>query len=155
MKVVRIENLSLEEKKVLMHLRNNVFPFQFGHAAFEEFDLYLDSLIEAKHYLLKDENQIGGWAFTFFRDQEVWFSIMINNQIQGKGNGTKLIEELKRNNFNLNGWVIDHENDIMQNGEVYKSPLLFYIKNGFNVYQNTRIENEKIKAVKINWTKKK
>jgi predicted GNAT family N-acyltransferase len=113
MKVVRIENLSLEEKKVLMHLRNNVFPVQFGHAVFEEFDLYLDSLIEVKHYLLKDENQIGGWAFTFFRDHEVWFSIMINNQIQGKGNGTKLIEELKRNNFNLNGWVIDHENDIM------------------------------------------
>jgi hypothetical protein len=80
---------------------------------------------------------------------------MINNKIQGEGNGTKLIEELKRNNFNLNGWVIDHENDIMQNGEAYKSPLLFYIKNGFSVYQNTRIENEKIKAVKINWTNKK
>lgn len=155
MKVIRKENLSLEEKETLMHLRNNAFPVQFGHATFEEFDLYLNSLIDAKHYLLKVENEIEGWAFTFFRDQEDWFSIMIKNQIQRKGNGTILLEELKRNSFNLNGWVIDHENDIMQNGVGYKSPLLFYIKNDFSVCENTRIENEKISAVKINWKNKK
>jgi hypothetical protein len=27
--------------------------------------------------------------------------------------------------------VVDHENDVKQNKEHYKSPLLFYVKNGF------------------------
>jgi len=44
---------------------------------------------------------------------------------------------------------------MIQNGVGYKSPFLFYIKNDFSVFENTRIENEKISAVKTNWTNKK
>jgi hypothetical protein len=34
---------------------------------------------------------------------------------------------------------VDHENDVKQNKEHYKSPLLFYVKNGFVIKK--RIEN--------------
>ncbi|MEO7977870.1 hypothetical protein [Flavobacterium sp.] len=62
-----------------------------------------------------------------------------------------MLNELKKNKKSLNGWVIDHENDIKQNKEFYKSPLLFYVKNGFVICEEKRIENEKMSGVKINW----
>lgn len=155
MKVVQKSILSESEKKIIWQLRNNEYPLQFGYKTFQEFVMYLDNLIDLKHFLLlDDENQINGWAFSFFRNEEIWFGFMIENQIQGKGHGTFLLEELKANFKNLNGWVIDHENDKKQNGEKYKSPLLFYAKNGFEVFSDFRIENEQISAVKINWKNK-
>ncbi|WET00653.1 hypothetical protein P0R33_12820 [Flavobacterium sp. YJ01] len=156
MKVVRKENLSLEEKKALMQLRNNEYPVQFGHETFHEFEAYVDAISEMKNYLLIDaKKEIQGWVYTFFRDNEIWFAIMLNYQIQGKGYGKILLEEIKKNNQNLNGWVIDHENDIKSNKEKYKSPLKFYISNGFSVLEDVRLENEKISAVKINWKNNK
>jgi hypothetical protein len=80
----------------------------------------------------------------------VWFAIIIDDQMQRKGKGSLLLEELKKEKNNLNGWVVDHENDRKKNGEAYKSLLLCYIKNGFITCNGTRIENEKISAVKIN-----
>ena len=85
------------------------------------------------------------------RENKVWFAIIIDSQIQGRGKGSLLIKELKKSNDNLNGWVIDHENEIKNNATPYKSPLLFYVKNGFTVCSEIRMENEKISAVKINW----
>jgi hypothetical protein len=152
MKIFQEEVLSLDQKKSLMQLWNNEYPEKLNYVAMHDFDLYLDGLFNVKHHLLiDDENIIKGWAFSFLRDNEDWFAIIIDNQIQGTGKGTLLIEELKKNKINLNGWVVDHENEIKQNNEPYKSPLLFYLKNGFTVCTETRIENEKISAVKINW----
>ncbi|MBF4515337.1 hypothetical protein IRZ71_03250 [Flavobacterium sp. ANB] len=155
MKIIEKEILLLEEKEILRVIRNNEFPAQFNYHTIEEFEVYINGLSNAKHYLLLDEeNEIQGWAFTFLREEEDWFSIMLNKQFQGKGNGSLLLQKLKKNNSNLSGWVIDHENDIKQNKEQYKSPLLFYIINGFNVLSEIRIENEKISAVKIIWNRK-
>lgn len=152
MKIIHKEDLSLEDKKSLMQLWNTEYPENLNYETIHDFDLYLNGLSDAKHYLLiDDQNKIKGWVFTFLRNNEDWFAILIDSQIQGTGKGSLLIEELKKNNDNLNGWVIDHENGIKQNKEPYKSPLLFYLKNGFTVCSDTRIENEKIAAVKINW----
>jgi hypothetical protein len=91
--------------------------------------LYLTTLSKTKHYLLID-GKIKSWAFTFFRDDEDWFAIRVDKNSQGSGKGSLLMEELKRKD-SLNGLVVDHENDVKQNKEHYKSPLLFYVKNGF------------------------
>lgn len=85
------------------------------------------------------------------REGEDWFAIILDHQIQGKGNGSLLINELKKNNSSLNGWVIDQENEAKHNKEFYKSPMPFYIKNGFTILTEIRIENEKMSGVKINW----
>ncbi len=152
MEIIEKEVLSLEEKEKLLNLWNNEYPEKINYKNIEEFDLYLNGLSNVKHYLLiVSKNKIKAWAFSFFRDNEDWFAIIVDNQIQGKGNGSLLLNELKKGKNNLNGWVVDHENDIKQNNESYKSPLLFYIKNGFTICKETRIENEKISAVKINW----
>jgi hypothetical protein len=151
--IVQKEILTLEQKEVLRELWNNEYPAKLHLKTIADFELYLSGLSNTKHYLLIDDsNKITGWAFTFLRDAEDWFAIILNHQIQGKGNGSLLINELKKNNTSLNGWVTDHDNEVKQNKELYKSPMLFYIKNGFRICSEIRIENEKLSAVKINWT---
>jgi GNAT superfamily N-acetyltransferase len=152
MKIVQKDILSLEEKDSLMQLWNNEYPIRLHLKTIEDFESYLNGLSNTKHYLLLDDsNKINGWAFTFLREGEDWFAIILDSQIQGKGNGSLLINELKKNNNVLNGWVTDHENELKQNNEIYKSPMVFYLKNGFAVLTETRLENEKMSAVKINW----
>ena len=154
MEIVEKKVLSLEQKEALCQLWNNEYPEKLSYKKTEEFDMYLNSLSDTKHYLLiVDANEIKGWAFTFLREDEMWFAIIVDGQMQGKGKGSLLLKVLKKGKNNLNGWVVDHENDSKQNGEAYISPLLFYIKNGFTICNGTRIENEKISAVKINWNR--
>ena len=152
MKILQKEILSLEEKEVLRELWNNEYPARLHLKTIEDFELYLNGLSNTKHYLLFDDSdKIIGWTFTFLREGEDWFAIILNSKIQGKGNGSLLINEIKKKNKSLNGWVIDQENEIKQNSELYKSPMPFYIKNGFTILPETRLENEKMSAVKINW----
>ncbi|SNR97347.1 GNAT family N-acetyltransferase [Flavobacterium sp. ov086] len=152
MRILRKEILSEEEKEVLRELWNNEYPARLHLKTSEDFELYLNGLSNTKHYLLLDEsNEIIGWTFTFLREGEDWFAIIMNSKIQGRGNGSLLINEIKNRNNSLNGWVVDHENEIKENGDFYKSPMPFYIKNGFTIITETRIENEKMSAVKINW----
>jgi hypothetical protein len=154
MKIIEKEILLLEEKEILREIWNNEYPTRLHLKTLEDFDLYLNGLLNTKHYLLFDDSdEINGWAFTFLREEENWFAIILNHQTQGKGSGTFLINELKKNNYILNGWVTDHENEVKQNNEIYKSPMPFYIKNGFTILTEIRIENEKMSAVKINWAR--
>jgi len=60
-----------------------------------------------------------------------------------------LIARLKRDLGEFYGWVIDHNNDLKQDGEFYQSPLTFYASKGFEVLKEQRIDSEMISAVKI------
>jgi hypothetical protein len=152
MKIIQTGSLTLDQKQSLFELWNSEYPEKIGYNELSEFENYLEGLSNKEHYLvIDDQNQILGWAFTFFREQEDWFGIIIDSKIQGKGFGMLLLDELKKNKLVLNGWVIDHQNDLKQNKEPYLSPLFFYTKNGFLVEKDIRIENEKISAVKIRW----
>ena len=64
-----------------------------------------------------------------------------------------MLNTLKNDENTLNGWVIDHNSDKKLNGNIYQSPLEFYIKNGFETLSETRLELEIMSAVKIKWTK--
>jgi GNAT superfamily N-acetyltransferase len=152
MKIVEVKVLSEEQKEVLRELWNNEYPLRLHLKTIADFDLYLNGLSNIKHYLLLDDSDIiVGWTFTFLRDNENWFAIILNSKEQGKGNGSVLINEIKKHNKSLNGWVIDQDNEVKQNKEFYKSPMVFYIKNGFAICKEIRIENEKMSAVKISW----
>jgi len=63
----------------------------------------------------------------------------------------RLLNKLKENEASLSGWVIDHENDVKENSEKYKSSVLFYLKNGFKVYPGSRLETLILSAGKISW----
>ncbi len=112
----------------------------------------MNSLIDAKHFFAVDENnQMQAWAVIFERDYEKWFAIIVDSELHQIGLGRKILNRLKTFSTELNGWVIDHEKDTKANGEPYRSPLTFYMKNDFNLLPETRLELDKISAVKINW----
>lgn len=152
MKIIQTKVLTLEQKQSLFELWNAEYPKRIGYGELSEFEGYLEGLSNIKHYLLVDDlNQLQGWGFTFVREEDNWFGIIIDCKNKGKRFGTFLLNELKLESSILNGWVIDHQNDVKQNEETYLSPLGFYTRNGFIVNENIRMENDKISAVKIRW----
>lgn len=63
-----------------------------------------------------------------------------------------MIELLKLQESELNGWVIDHDLYKKIDGDTYFSPLSFYKKCGFEVLLNQRIKSDVLSAVRIKWT---
>lgn len=154
MKITNTHQLNQEQKEQILQLWNNEYPEKLAYNSMDGFENYLEKLSEVKHFLLTDNDEkIHGWAITFIRDSETWFAIILSENLHGKGRGTKVLNELKQNKNELNGWVIDHSNDRKINGEFYKSPLEFYKKNEFEVLSDIRLELEIMSAVKIKWTK--
>ncbi|MFT5019864.1 MAG: GNAT superfamily N-acetyltransferase [Polaribacter sp.] len=151
--IAQIE-LSKNDKKEILNLWNDEYPEKLNYQTLSEFEKYLENLTEQSHILMKSENQsIKGWYFDFVRENEKWFAIILDSNFHGKGFGTKLLSLGKEKKSELNGWVIDKQDDKRKNGELYKSPLNFYLKNGFEKFDNERLELEKISAVKIKWKK--
>jgi hypothetical protein len=122
----------------------------------EELDEFFSQSVSPQHFMvLDDADEIVGWAFTFDRDGERWFSMVINTLYQRLCIGRMVLTFLKEKETRMNGWVINHPHDTRQNGEVYESPLPFYLKGDFVVQPDIRLENEKISAVQIEWRKNK
>ena len=119
-----------------------------------DFEDYLKNLSQQSHILLLDENKnIRGWYCDFLREKEKWFAIILDSRVKGRGLGTEMLNVAKSKEKILNGWVIDHDGDRMKTGEIYRSPLGFYLKNGFRKLHWQRLELDNISAVKIKWTK--
>lgn len=152
MDLVKKSVLTKSEKGIVWSLWNEVYPVNIQHASIADLDHYLNALIELEHYLLYDDtNQIAAWAFTFNREEENWFAILLFPAYQNQGYGSKLLNEIKKHSSVLNGWVIEHNNYLKQNGENYLSPMPFYLKNNFVICKDIRLETDKISAVKIEW----
>jgi hypothetical protein len=152
MTITQTTSLTSEHKEAIRELWNQEYPQQLNYKNLSEFENYLNGLNDPNHYLgTNDDALIEAWAITFSRENEKWFAIILDQKIHGQGKGTLLLEKMKTNEQTLNGWVIDHENDRKQDGTPYKSPLGFYERNDFVICGATRMENEKISAVKIVW----
>jgi len=152
--ILETTKLTLTQQEAIHSLWNNEYPEALKYMLLADFQKYLDNLASQRHYLLVNaENKITGWCFSFVRDREKWFAIILDKQIHGKGYGTKLLNTIKEKEMILNGWAIDHNNAIMEDGAIYRSPLGFYLKNNFVVQPGMRLETEKISAVKIVWRK--
>lgn len=155
MYVSKTAELTVEEKEIVLNLWNKEYPENLGFKTIHNLDLYLSTLSQLNYYFLKsDPGKIDGWAMVFGREDENWFAITIDGSVQGLGKGTFLLNKLKEDREVLNGWVIDHDKDRRKNGEVYRSPLPFYLKNGFKVFPEIRLEIPILSAVKISWQKK-
>ncbi|WP_223551313.1 MULTISPECIES: GNAT family N-acetyltransferase [Aestuariivivens] len=138
--------------KDIRMLWNNEYPTGLNHKTLKGFEDYLTKLSGQSHILVINENkEIIGWYFDFIRNREKWFVILLDSKHQGKGLGTKILSMVKKKEIELNGWVIDHNDDRKKNGEVYKSPLKFYLKNGFERLADDRLILDNISAVKIRW----
>jgi GNAT superfamily N-acetyltransferase len=152
MKIIEQTELTADQKSRIVQMWNAEYPSSLAFGEVSEFDVYLNDRPNQKHFLLIDSSdEIVGWACIFERENAKWFAIIIDEKIQGKGFGVKLIDTLKEAEERFFGWVIDHDNNRKANGEKYRSPLGFYRKLGFKVHENERIEKEGISGVKIEW----
>jgi hypothetical protein len=152
--IVKTTKLNEQTSEYLLDLWNNEYPENLTYSNLNDFLEYLNKLSNTTHFLLtNDQNHILGWAFTFDRENEKWFVIIIAEKIKGKGYGRQILDSLKQNEPVLNGWVIDHNNYKKINGQTYFSPLKFYEKSDFEILKTQRLELEKISAVKLKWIK--
>lgn len=136
------------------HLWNREYPANLQHATLADLESYLAGLTEPSHLLLLDaQQQLKGWYVDFMRENGRWFALIIDSALHGQGFGSQLLDIARQQRTELNGWVVDHARDHKINGEPYRSPLGFYLKNGFIVRSEERLELEKISAVKIHWNR--
>ncbi len=149
MEIVKVVDLSPEEKVFVFDLWNSEYPVKITYKGIPELEGFLDNLDQLTHYFIKEDEKLFGWAMTFLRDKELSFGITIDSGFHRRGYGSMLLNYLKAKNDNLCGWAIDHDNDFRLNGLNYKSPLGFYIRHGFDIFENIRMYNGKINAVKI------
>ena len=152
MKIRKTNHLNDHQKELLLSLWNKEYPQQLAYPNTNAFNSYLDNLQNPRHYLLvTDDDNIGGWAFTFTRNEGQWFAIIVDGAYQKQGVGSKLLATLKQDNLLLYGWVTDHDNYLKVDGSKYNSPLPFYLKNKFKLIADERFENSQISAVKISY----
>ena len=145
-------SLTEASKLRIVELWNGAYPARLAYSSLQDFEEYLAGLADAQHTLLTDEvGRIVGWYVDFVRSGERWFAIIVDAEWQGKGVGDRLLTQAKQQHTCLNGWVIDHDNDRRLDGLPYRSPLAFYLKHGFAVLPDERLELAHISAVKIRW----
>lgn len=151
MLVKEIPVLTTDHKLRICELWNNEYPQKLVTTP-EDFDDYLGKTTQHRHFLLLDPAEfIQGWAYTFDRDEERWFSIIVDKSLHGQGYGSVMIKQLQQTENELCGWVTDHDDELLASGDHYKSPLNFYLKLGFVMEPDVRFESEKMSAVKIRW----
>ncbi|WP_339608751.1 GNAT family N-acetyltransferase [uncultured Roseivirga sp.] len=152
MKVIQTNQLTTHQKERVTALWNAEYPASLSYNSIAGFDEFLDKIEQLKHYILSDNGQnIVGWLLVFIRDEEIWFSVILDSNYQKVGLGKQLLNLAKQDFKTLNGWVIDNASSKKSDGSLYPVPLPFYLKNGFNVLNDVRLETEKLSAVKIRW----
>jgi len=153
MELVETNSLTAAQKELLLIIWNKEYPVTLRYETVEDLDKYLAELKDIRHILLfDDDNILSGWTYSFVREGERWFAIILSGTVQGKGYGRLMLNALKEPELELNGWVIDKSTNIKADGTYYASPLLFYEKAGFEVLHDVRMDNGKMCAVKIKWT---
>jgi len=148
--ITKTKQLSYEEFQQAHDLWNQEYPVSLK----DRFSILLDGVKNFNHYLIEDETgKLLAWAVYFEKDNEIRFSIIVDGEHKGKGFGKTLVNRLKQDLDEFYGWVIDHNNDLKENGENYISPLAFYEKLGFEILHDSRLDTELLTAVKIRYCK--
>ena len=150
-KINPTRRISEREQEGAYKLWNQEYPKNLKHSCMEDFEIYLSELADPLHFFLLDDEQVLGWAFKFKRDGDVWFAIILDGKIHGRGYGSALLDELKVEEKLLNGWVVEHNNYLRGNGKPYQSPIGFYLKNGFVVVPENRLDTPNLSAIQIQW----
>jgi len=148
MEIIKTKILSKTQSRHINDLWNEAYPVKLKN----RFELLLIGTVDHYHYLIEEKNTVVAWAVAFEKEKETRFSIIVSQKHQGRGLGSLLIARLKTDLGIFYGWVIDHNNDLKEDGTNYQSPLLFYVRQGFEVITDQRIDSEFLNAVKIKRT---
>jgi GNAT superfamily N-acetyltransferase len=144
--IIKTKELSLNQVEQINQVWNDEYPIKLNN----RFRILLNDAKSYMHYIIENEKQeIIAWGVMFEKEDEHRFSILVVKKYQGQELGKQLIDSFKKDYPIFYGWVIDHDNDVKINGEKYVSPLPFYLKHGFTILNEQRIDTEMISAVKV------
>lgn len=151
MQLINTASLSANQIQQIDVLWNQEYPKNL----INRFAILLTDAANYRHFIIEnDAREIVAWAVLFDKENETRFSIIVTEASKGKGLGGQLMDALKQACSCFYGWVIDHDNDIKSDGSIYRSPLSFYLKHGFEVLSDQRLNTPIIKAVKVKWCAK-
>lgn len=146
------EQLNQFELEGLFNLWNSVYPMQLAYKDLDGLRDYFAPLQNKQHILVKTAtNKVIGWFFSFDREGARWFAVLVNNEYKRSGIGSELIKRAKKQFAPLNGWVIDHDRYYKLDGKKYESPIGFYLRHGFQIDSDVRLEIPILSAVKIHY----
>ena len=151
MRISKSDFLTESQKRQIVEIWNAEYPVGLKYSSIQGFEEYLEKLNDVTHYLIETDQKVVAWLSTFIRESEKWFAMIINSSYQKQGLGGKLLSAAKADYKELNGWVVDQDNYLKENGEPYHSPLSFYLKHDFKLMVDCRLELPQISAVKIYW----
>jgi GNAT superfamily N-acetyltransferase len=144
--IIKTKELSLNQVEQINQVWNDEYPIKLNN----RFRILLNDAKSYMHYIIENEKQeIIAWGVMFEKEDEHRFSILVVKKYQGQGLGKQLIDSFKKDYPIFYRWVIDHDNYVKINGEKYVSPLPFYLKHGFTILNEQRIDTEIISAVKV------
>ena len=127
---------------------NRVYPVQVK----DRLASFLNETDEQHHFYIENEkNELIAWSVFILSKDEWRFSLLVDTPYQGMGLGSILLTEMKKKKNNFFGWVVDHDNDVTVDGNKYRSPLLFYQKNGFNILTGRRLETPLFSGREVKW----
>ena len=149
MQLINTASLSANQIQQIDVLWNQEYPKNLHN----RFAILLTDASNYRHFIIEnDAREIVAWAVLFDKENETRFSIIVGEETKGLGLGGQLIDALKQACPCFYGWVIDHDNDIKSDNSIYRSPLMFYLKHGFEVLSEQRLDTPIIKAVKVKWS---
>jgi GNAT superfamily N-acetyltransferase len=152
MEIVETETLTERQQLDILHLWNSEYPKDLSLKGLTALQQYLDMLYDKHHILLVDgESSVKGWLIYFIRDNEQCFAMLLDRSLQGQGWGSRLLDRAKEKTSELHGWVIDSNSQLKLNGEKYRSPIGFYVKNGFKVREDVQLEKNGINGIRVTW----
>lgn len=141
--------ISTSEKDFIQRIWNSEFPAVSKLDENKEHDFYLKKTTDHRYYFLKVNGELAGWGFKFKRYSGTWFVLAIERQHQGKGLGSKLFNEIKKNENEINCWAIDENIYTKADGSLYCSPKDFLKANGMTPLENIRGHDGKLSAIKF------
>jgi GNAT superfamily N-acetyltransferase len=152
--IISTSVLNVKQQAEFLNCWNEVYPLNLKFDDLGKMQSYFDGLQQLQFFLLVDESiSATAFSFRFMRDEELWLAMFMPPSMQGKGYGSILLEELTENVDTISAWVVDHDLDVKADGSPYRSPLQFYLKNGFKVQEGVRLEIGAISAAKLIWKK--
>lgn len=145
------KQLSGADREAIFRLWNAHYPQELCYGLRDELDEYLAGLHHARHVLVENSTkEVLGWLCTFQRDSSEWFVIILDDQVQRKGLGRSLIEDMQSSYASLKGWMLVQDDLLRQDGKPYSSPASFYTKLGFEMAGDV-LEAKGLTFSKIHW----